>query len=64
MYLFIVCLAAQIQSIPTGVSLWIGAHDSVTEGGWEWMDRSPFRYINWSPGERKREYVKIYDYTT
>ncbi|KAF4077177.1 hypothetical protein AMELA_G00205040 [Ameiurus melas] len=43
-------IQAQIQSIPSGVSLWIGAHDSVTEGGWEWMDRSPFRYINWSPG--------------
>ncbi|XP_062868150.1 macrophage mannose receptor 1 [Trichomycterus rosablanca] len=43
-------IQSQIQSIPTGVSLWIGGHDSVTEGGWEWMDLAPFRYINWSPG--------------
>uniref|UniRef100_A0AAY5ELQ4 C-type lectin domain-containing protein n=1 Tax=Electrophorus electricus TaxID=8005 RepID=A0AAY5ELQ4_ELEEL len=38
----------RIQSVITGVSLWIGGHDSITEGGWEWADRSPFRYINWA----------------
>uniref|UniRef100_A0A8C1F6R6 Uncharacterized protein n=1 Tax=Cyprinus carpio TaxID=7962 RepID=A0A8C1F6R6_CYPCA len=41
---------AQIQSVPTGISLWMGAHDSITEGGWTWMDGSPFRYINWASG--------------
>uniref|UniRef100_A0A8C2WK29 C-type lectin domain-containing protein n=1 Tax=Cyclopterus lumpus TaxID=8103 RepID=A0A8C2WK29_CYCLU len=35
---------------PTGISLWMGGHDSVTEGGWEWSNGSPFRYIRWSPG--------------
>lgn len=39
-----------IQHSPTGISLWMGGHDSVTEGGWEWMDGSPFRYIRWSAG--------------
>lgn len=39
-----------IQQAPTGISLWMGGHDSVTEGGWEWMDGSPFRYIRWSAG--------------
>ncbi|KAM9450976.1 lymphocyte antigen 75-like [Clarias gariepinus] len=43
-------IQAHIQSVPTGVSLWMGGHDSVTEGGWEWTDLSPFCYINWSPG--------------
>lgn len=28
----------------------MGGHDSVTEGGWEWMDGSPFRYIRWAAG--------------
>uniref|UniRef100_A0A8B9LV57 C-type lectin domain-containing protein n=1 Tax=Astyanax mexicanus TaxID=7994 RepID=A0A8B9LV57_ASTMX len=40
----------QQYSIPNGVSLWMGGHDSVTEGGWEWTDRAPFRYINWASG--------------
>uniref|UniRef100_A0A8C9Z2U5 C-type lectin domain-containing protein n=1 Tax=Sander lucioperca TaxID=283035 RepID=A0A8C9Z2U5_SANLU len=39
-----------IQLSPTGISLWMGGHDSVTEGGWEWSDGSPFRYIRWSTG--------------
>ncbi|XP_061589669.1 macrophage mannose receptor 1 [Cololabis saira] len=39
-----------IQQTPTGISLWMGGHDSVTEGGWEWIDGSPFRYIRWNAG--------------
>ncbi|XP_061732556.1 macrophage mannose receptor 1 isoform X2 [Nerophis ophidion] len=39
-----------IQSTPNGVSLWMGGHDTITEGGWEWTDGSPFRYVHWSPG--------------
>uniref|UniRef100_A0A3B3UBX9 C-type lectin domain-containing protein n=1 Tax=Poecilia latipinna TaxID=48699 RepID=A0A3B3UBX9_9TELE len=29
-----------IQQAPTGISLWMGGHDSITEGGWEWTDDS------------------------
>lgn len=43
-------LSGVIQQAPTGISLWMGGHDLVTEGGWEWMDGSPFRYIRWSAG--------------
>ncbi|XP_026210056.1 LOW QUALITY PROTEIN: macrophage mannose receptor 1 [Anabas testudineus] len=39
-----------IQLTPTGISLWMGGHDSITEGGWEWTDSSPFRYIHWNTG--------------
>ncbi|XP_036384637.1 C-type mannose receptor 2 [Megalops cyprinoides] len=44
-------IQAQVQQIPTGVAMWMGGHDSISEGGWEWSDGSPFRYTNWGPGE-------------
>lgn len=49
-YTSYVPLTGVIQQSPTGISLWMGGHDSITEGGWEWMDGSPFRYIRWSAG--------------
>ncbi|KAK7097065.1 lymphocyte antigen 75-like [Littorina saxatilis] len=36
---------------PQFQDLWIGASDSTHEGGWEWSDTSPFRYLHWHPGE-------------
>lgn len=52
-----------IQHSPTGISLWMGGHDSITEGGWEWMDGSPFRYIRWSAGTfQSRISLKKFEY--
>ncbi|XP_029941424.1 macrophage mannose receptor 1-like [Salarias fasciatus] len=40
-----------IQQSPTGVSLWMGGFHSTNEGGWEWIDGSPFRYVHWNAGD-------------
>ncbi|XP_033624617.1 macrophage mannose receptor 1-like [Asterias rubens] len=37
-----------LQTVPV---VWIGANDVLQEGGWEWSDGSPFKFINWYPGE-------------
>lgn len=50
-------LSGMIQHDPTGISLWMGGHDSITEGGWEWMDGSPFRYVRWNAGSFKAQYI-------
>lgn len=33
------------------LNFWIGATDQTQEGGWHWTDNTPFRYLNWHPGE-------------
>uniref|UniRef100_A0A672LRB8 C-type lectin domain-containing protein n=1 Tax=Sinocyclocheilus grahami TaxID=75366 RepID=A0A672LRB8_SINGR len=33
------------------VSLWMGAHDSITEGGYHWSDGTPVSHTNWGHGE-------------
>ena len=43
------CLTARIQYTYEG-ALWIGASDLSAEGGFEWSDGAPFRYINWNAG--------------
>ncbi|XP_071940909.1 macrophage mannose receptor 1-like [Antedon mediterranea] len=35
----------------TEPTMWIGANDLTTEGGWEWTDKEPFVYFNWKSGE-------------
>ncbi|KAK6180703.1 hypothetical protein SNE40_008704 [Patella caerulea] len=32
-------------------TLWIGANDMKSEGGYGWTDKSPFSYMNWFAGE-------------
>lgn len=34
-----------------GSGVWIGASDYSQEGGWEWSDAGPFRYLHWSDGQ-------------
>uniref|UniRef100_UPI00358E4E95 macrophage mannose receptor 1-like isoform X1 n=2 Tax=Myxine glutinosa TaxID=7769 RepID=UPI00358E4E95 len=33
-----------------GASLWIGLNILDPQGGWQWVDDAPFRYVNWAEG--------------
>jgi hypothetical protein len=34
-----------------GNSVWIGGHDSVSEGNWQWLSGEAWSYTNWNGGE-------------
>ncbi|EHH64595.1 macrophage mannose receptor 1 [Macaca nemestrina] len=46
-------LTGLTSSLTSG--LWIGLNSLSFNSGWQWSDRSPFRYLNWLPGSPSAE---------
>ncbi|XP_078660072.1 uncharacterized protein LOC144904802 [Branchiostoma floridae x Branchiostoma belcheri] len=44
-------ITGRLVSVTNMATMWIGAHDQTTEGGWSWVDGSPFRFLKWGGGE-------------
>ncbi|XP_038076947.1 macrophage mannose receptor 1-like [Patiria miniata] len=38
-------------ALNTETVVWLGANDLSSEGGWEWSNGSPFKFLNWASGE-------------
>uniref|UniRef100_A0A8C3KED6 MRC1 protein n=1 Tax=Calidris pygmaea TaxID=425635 RepID=A0A8C3KED6_9CHAR len=46
------------SSLGVDAKLWTGLF-SALDGGWQWVGGSPFRYLNWAPGNPSMESGKI-----
>eukprot|EP00058_Branchiostoma_floridae_P019226 XP_002604716.1 hypothetical protein BRAFLDRAFT_80311 [Branchiostoma floridae] len=44
-------ITGRVSLVTNMATMWIGAHDQTTEGGWSWVDGSPFTFLNWGGGE-------------
>jgi len=33
------------------IAYWTGGNDKAAEEGWRWVDKSPFKYLNWNDGK-------------
>lgn len=54
-----------VASRLNGQTAWIGGTDRRSEGRFEWIDNSPFHYINWMPGQpnattSQHDYIEMF----
>jgi len=55
--LAVITSAAELMQVQSALGLtlaerlWIGGHDTATEGTFQWLNGDPFVYNNWAPGQ-------------